>query len=307
MTLDMNSFLVLINENSGGVSSVGVKACIDKLHSVLPSAKFDFEIHGGNPSPLVQRAQDAIKQKHADCIITIGGDGTIAAIADAVSAGEIPLATLPGGTMNAFSRDLGYDANLLNAIEQLGDVKETSVDLAYAGEFAFLNNVVFGAYTSVAFSREHVREVDGLVEKAEALAEVAGAIAFSDTEKYRITIGGDTKTVETNTVMVANNIYEGAEMLRPIRSRVDRGVLGLYIAQSKTPFDFLNVLFDAVSSGLTESDLINIRECKSCRIETESGVLEATIDGEALELPSPIELSIKPKALKVLAPASSQG
>ncbi len=294
--------LALINEKSGAVSAVGVKNCINHLYEHSGREDIDIEIAAGEPQSLIDCAQSATERRDIDEAIVIGGDGTIAAIAGVLSNTDIPMAPLPGGTMNAFSRDLGYDGDLLTAIEQLSSVAPLAVDIAYAGRFAFLNNVVFGTYTSVAESRERIRDVETIGEKMEAITEVIGALAHSDSESYRITADGDSEDVVTNTLMVSNNLYAGAELLRPVRERVNAGVLGLYVANSTSPFDFLTVLAEAVSGGLADPEQMIVRECKTCRIASQSASVEITIDGEAMELPSPIDISIKPRGLQALAP-----
>ncbi|NNE40161.1 MAG: hypothetical protein HKN14_04495, partial [Marinicaulis sp.] len=234
--------------------------------------------------------------------VVIGGDGTLAAVAGAVAGSDLPIVPLPGGTMNAFSRDVGFGADLPAAIKQIPQTQRREVDVAFAGDRAFLNNVVFGAYTSVASSRERIREVDTIGEKIEAATEAIGALAFSDTDAYQVDVDGETINARTNTIMVANNKYTGADALRPVRDNVDAGVLGLYIARSTTSIDFLSVLADAVSGNISDSELMHFRRCQNCRVSSETTYLEITIDGEAMEWRSPIEISIKPGGLKVLAP-----
>ena len=298
----MANNLLLINDRSGAVSAIGAKRCVQALSEVI-TGSLDVEIASGDPTELVKIVRAAIASKPVDHIHLAAGDGTCAAIAGVLTDCDVTLTPLPGGTMNAFSRDLGFDADLLAAIAQIPDTKARNVDIAYANEFPFLNNVVFGAYTSVAESREHLRNAKGVGEILDSITEIAGTIVHAGTERYKVVVDGIREHILTNTLMVANNLYDGADMLRPTRARLNEGRLGCYLAKSKTSIDFLTVLLEAVTGKLTDSELIAAHSCVSCRIESSSGILEISIDGEANELSSPVDIRIKPKALRILAPA----
>lgn len=293
--------LALINENAGAVAALGVKACTQSLFEHCGADEIDIEIAAGDPARLIDRAR-AAPARGVDDVIVLGGDGTLAAVAGALAGTGVAMAPLPGGTLNAFSRDLGFDADLRTAISQLPAAQPRAVDIAYAGNHAFLNNVVFGTYASIAESREILRNAQSIGETLDAVTEVFGALAHADCEAYRIRADSFSGDVETNTVMVANNLYTGAELPRPLRARLDGGVLGLYVATSKTPADFLNVLAEAVTTGLSDTEQMRIHECARCQIGCDASYLSVTIDGEAMELRSPLDLSLKPGGLRVLAP-----
>ncbi len=301
----MKKHLLLINENSGAVSAVGTQPCVEALSQVLKGT-IDVEIASGDPACLIKAARAAVTAGDLDRVYLAGGDGTCAAVAGVLARSDIALAPLPGGTMNAFSRDLGYSANLLEAIGQLSTTAQQRVDIAYANEFAFLNNIVIGAYTTVADSREQLREAEGVGEVLDSIAEIAGSIAYADTERYKVTVDGVVERVLTNTLMVANNLYDGADELRPTRADLRGGQLGCYLTTSTTAIDFLAVLMDAITGKLAESELMNVRACQACCIESESGLLEVSIDGEARELASPVRVSVKPGALRILAPDTTR-
>ncbi len=293
---------IFINEKSGGVSSHGVEHCISTIKQTLPETPFETVVASGDPTAMIEKAAALSKSKAPARILLLAGDGTAGAIASAIVDSEIEFTPLPGGTMNILSRDLGFAPDLMPAITQLKEMRSYPIDVAYINERAFLNNVVFGAYSDAARSRERLRDLENLSEKAEAAADLVGSIAMSDVERYRITVEGDTTVIDTNTLMVANNCYDGAEELAPRRSVLDAGCLGLYIARAESPVDFLIVLLETVTGGLQDSELIELRKCNQCSISTDGPELIATVDGEIVRLSSPATIKIKPRALRVLAP-----
>jgi diacylglycerol kinase family enzyme len=298
----MSRVLVLVNEKSGGVSRLGAERCLSEIDEALGGEEISVESVEGDPSPLVDRARSVAQEKSLTKILLLAGDGTAAAIAGALAHTPVQLAVLPGGTMNAFSRDLGFDPDLSTAIKQLSSVKEQTVDVGYANGMPFLNNIVFGAYSIVAQAREHFREVETIGEKAESIQEILGSIAYPDAERYTISEEGAAKCIETNTFMVSNNCYNDTDIMLPRRSCLDSGELCLYVSQSKTAADFIALLIEAVTRPLEESALFSISRCKQCSISVATDLLEFAIDGEAREIASPLKVEIKPGALRVLAP-----
>ncbi|MEO1135294.1 MAG: diacylglycerol kinase family protein [Pseudomonadota bacterium] len=298
----MAKSLALINEKSGAVSMLGARDCARAIFDARQDDDLEVEIAGGDPSKLMDDVAKAVNAGEIDRIYAFGGDGTMAALAGVLAGTAVALAPLPGGTLNALSRDLGFHKDLNTAIGQLRSLKKARIDVAYINDIAFLNNVVFGAYTTVAESRERVRSASGIVEKIGALGEVAAAVTHSDLRDYSVKMNGDTISSHSNTLMVSNNVYDGADDLRPVRGRLDTGNLGVYISRSKSPIDFISLLFDAISSGLKNTDIMSLHETSSCSINSKSELLEATVDGEVMELSGPVQLTIKPSALNVLAP-----
>lgn len=97
----------------------------DVTRDVLISAladKFHLEVvtttHRGHAGELAQRARD----EKMDCILTLGGDGTVHEVVNGLLAGgptpELPvLGTVPGGSANVFARALGFPQD---AVESTG-------------------------------------------------------------------------------------------------------------------------------------------------------------------------------------------
>ncbi|CAM5646037.1 diacylglycerol/lipid kinase family protein [Streptomyces canarius] len=87
----------------------------------------------------------------ADLLGVAGGDGTQALVAEVAAESGLPFLVIPAGTRNHFAMDLGLDREDPSAaLEALTDGVELDVDLGYAGQRVFVNNVSFGAYAALA-------------------------------------------------------------------------------------------------------------------------------------------------------------
>lgn len=60
----------------------------------------------------------------AEVVVTLGGDGTLNEVANALVGGRVPMAPLPGGSTNVFTRTIGVPRNLDKAVAAL----RTSLD-----------------------------------------------------------------------------------------------------------------------------------------------------------------------------------
>ncbi|MEA2705096.1 MAG: hypothetical protein QOJ69_1363 [Actinomycetota bacterium] len=55
----------------------------------------------------------------AEVVVTLGGDGTLNEVANALIGGKVPMAALPGGSTNVFTRTIGVPRNLDKAVAEL--------------------------------------------------------------------------------------------------------------------------------------------------------------------------------------------
>jgi diacylglycerol kinase family enzyme len=289
---------LLINAKSGAVLRAGVEHCRALVAAHFPDQILEVV---GSPAELIGAARAATADPTIDKVLLIAGDGTAAAIAGELAGTGTALVPLPGGTMNMLARDLGYSGDLETAIRELDRARLAQIDIAHVNDQPFLNNVVFGTFSAAAESREAIRDAATLAATASATADFISAVALSDTQDYEVVIDGAVQHVRTNTLMVANNLYTGSEQFRPTKHSLERGVLGVYIAEAQDAIDFISVIYSAISGNLSETEGVRLQECKSCSVSSELKRLNITIDGEVTEIASPAMFSIQPKALTVLS------
>jgi diacylglycerol kinase family enzyme len=206
-----------------------------------------------------------------------GGDGSLAPVAAEAIARDLPFVCVPFGTRNHFARDLGLDRDdPLAALDAFGG-EEHRIDVGRAGEALFLNNVAFGGYARLVHRRERHRR------RREAFAGLRG-LAMLVRRPHPLEVTLDGRRLSARVVVVANNDYELQLLSLGARPRLDEGVLHLYAANGVLPRTW--------EEQTGERFLI----------DTGSGTLRAALDGEPVELPAPLELEIRPRALRVLLP-----
>ena len=222
-------------------------------------------------------------QAGADVLGMAGGDGSLAAVAQAAIEQDVPFVCIPFGTRNHFARDLGLDRNdPLAALAAFDDGVERRVDVGRIGDRLFLNNVSLGLYARLVHRREHHRR------RRDALARLrAVALTLKDRRRrQRFTIDG--RPVRARLVLVGNNDYSLDLLSLGERARLDEGKLHLYV-----PHGFRRITWEE-------------RSCTELEIGSPLPRLRAAIDGEPVELDSPVTFRVDPGALRVLVPGAPE-
>jgi diacylglycerol kinase family enzyme len=90
------------------------------------------------------------------------------------------------------------------------------------------------------------------------------------------------------------------------RSRLDTGVLGVYMVAYKTPAE-LRELVSAARRSLDRASAYRSWTCTRVRIRSRTGTVRAGVDGEAIDFASPLDITIRPHALRVRVPKDRPG
>ena len=226
------------------------------------------------------RGEDAgaiAREADADVLGAAGGDGSLAEVAAVAVERDLPFVCVPFGTRNHFARDVGLDRNdPLAALDAFAGV-EQRIDVGRVDGRLFLNNVAAGAYARLVHRRERHRR------RRDALARVR-ALGVLVRHPHPLVLRVNGESLRARVLLVANNHYDLRLLSLGARERLDEGLLHLYAAEGVLP------------SRWEE------REGERFRLEGRWQSIRAAVDGEPVSLALPAELSIEPRALRVLLP-----
>ncbi len=263
---------LIVNPRSGTGSPSA-----DELHDAARERGIEvYFLEEGDHLPEVARRADA------DMLGMAGGDGSLGAVAGVAIAQDIPFVCIPFGTRNHFARDIGLDRDDPIGALAAFEGEERRIDVGRVGGQLFLNNVSLGLYALLVHRREHGRR------RREALARLrALALTVKDRRRHqRFTIDG--KPVRARLALVANNSYNLDLLSLGERKRVDEGLLHLYI-----PHGFRRITWEE-------------RSCTELEIGSPLPRLRAAVDGEPMELETPLRFEIEPRALRLLLPRAPE-
>ncbi|MBI3889681.1 sphingosine kinase [Candidatus Saccharibacteria bacterium] len=214
-------------------------------------------------------------------IAAIGGDGTIASVAEHVVNTPGILAPLPGGTLNHFTKDAGIDQNLEQAIINLSSAQSRKVDVATVNDRVFLNNSSIGIYPSSLRTREQFEDKLGKWPAA-----VIGSIrAFLKYRLYTITINGEDH--RTPFLFVGNNDYKITSTAE--RTHLDQGKLSVYAITSDKRRSIVKLLFAVITKRLAQQDEFMAFTTDTLTIHTKhASRVNVSTDGEVDKLSTPL-------------------
>lgn len=228
----------------------------------------------------------------ADALGMAGGDGSLAVVAHVAADNDVPFFCCPVGTRNHFALDLGLDrTNPLEALDGVADGVEIRVDYGVVGGRAFLNNVSFGVYPE-AVKQDTYRD-----HKVETLMTTAAA--SPETSHFEFTTPDGRLRKDWPMVLVSNNPYV---MSGPPdfgrRVRLDSGRLGVIGA---APADGRRIRV-----GAGRQPVLHKWQTHTFELESDQELLDVGVDGEAIRLATPITVTIRPRALRVLIPKGTR-
>lgn len=222
-------------------------------------------------------AAELAREAGADALGVAGGDGSLAPVAAVAVERDLPFVCVPFGTRNHFARDLGLDRDdAVGALAAFVHRRELRVDLCFAGERSFLNNVSIGAYATLVHRRERHRR------RRDAFARLRALGILVAHRRERLAVDGE--HVDAHVLLIANNAYELDALSLGERDRLDGGELHLYAAEGLLPASW------------------DDRAGTSFEVDAPGRRVRAAVDGEPATLDGPVRFRIEPRALRVLVP-----
>jgi diacylglycerol kinase family enzyme len=223
---------------------------------------------------------DQAVARGADALGVAGGDGSLAVVAAAALAHDLPFVCVPAGTRNHFALDVGVDrGDLVGSLEAFMDGVERRIDVGEVNGRLFVNNVSLGIYGDA------VRQPTYRDAKARTLLETAAQVVGPSAAASGLRLVDDRGQLHRNpaVVLVSNNPYSFEPPSSPgTRPALDGGQLGILV-------------LDAVAAGQRPGRAWTATDYEV----TSPAPLHAGVDGEAVELIPPLRFAIRPRVLRV--------
>jgi diacylglycerol kinase family enzyme len=309
-TLKPKRVAALLNRTAGTIAGEGETS----LRRILTAA---FQKHGISvnleflpAAGLGSAAERALKQvlnRELDAVIVGGGDGSIQTVASVLAESGAPLGILPLGTMNHFAKDLGIPISVEGAVGVIATETARSVDLGEVNGHIFINNSSIGIYPYMVLQRERERRQKRLAKWTAMI--LAGLRVLRNLPLFRLRIRFETlsELIRSPCVFVGNNEYH----LRPPafgrRERLDRGELCLYAAKAQNRLSPFWLGCCCILGLVDQQRDLRIFKGRTAEISARRRWLLVATDGEVKTMRSPLQYRIRPQALRVIAPAPTNG
>lgn len=299
-------YYFVLNSRSGKSDAPRAKETMERM---LIEARKPYEFFMiEDPAHIATVAERAVKRavETNGVVIASGGDGTLAATAQAILPTQRPFGIIPNGTFNYFGRAQEVPEDIEAAMRVVLDPELRRVQVGTVNGRVFLVNASLGLYPKLLQDRERYTREYG---RKRAVAMWAGFVSLW--RGYRqllleIEVDGQRQTVRTPTLFVGNNhlqlervgLPEAEEvkehhlagiMVKPVSSRkllwlALRGALGrLGDDERVMNFSFQRLTVDAVHGASTRR-------------------VQIATDGERTWMQTPLTFAVAAKPLLLLSP-----
>lgn len=253
-----------------------------------------------------QEMEDLVREiagGNCPMLVVGGGDGSLNAAAGALAGSETALGILPMGTLNHFAKALGIPRDLHGAAGVIAAGVVRNVDVGEMNGKVFLNNASLGLYPSVVRLRTGMQERLGRSKWSAFVVAVWRSLLHYRSIPVRVKVNDEEHQCRTPFVFVGNNVYDMEGFEAGNRATLEGGKLCLYMAQRSTPWSLIRLALRALAGRLQQADDVKVLTAESFRIETPRRRGMVGVDGELVRTEAPLECRIRPRALRVLAPA----
>lgn len=231
-----------------------------------------------------------------DCVVAVGGDGTINEVAQGLLENPIPLGIVPRGSGNGLGRHLGIPLDLQQAIYALFDSRVLAMDVFTMNGKLSLNvsGLGFDGHITNLFGVKSTRGFVGYIRLA-----IQEFFRFQEFETT-ITCNGETFTRDAFIIAIANSSQYGNDAKIAPPASVCDGMLDITILK-KVPLYRLDFLFDFFTGNVNRSSYCELLQTKSLELQTKTK-MAYHVDGEACGDEDSFSIKLYPGALQILCP-----
>ncbi|HEX7832171.1 MAG TPA: diacylglycerol kinase family protein [Thermoanaerobaculia bacterium] len=231
--------------------------------------------------------------------VVAGGDGSVHHVAQALVHTEGTLGVVPVGSVNHLARDLNlplgdWRASLEVAVS--GAIEQ--IDVGRINESYFINSVMMGIYPSLSEYRERFRSMHS---RWRAYFK-AGRLALRHFPHVTLVLELDhrVETLRTQMFVIAVNAYDLSTtgMVAP-KTTLSDGRLTMYSLSFMSRVQFIRAAAQYFRGRIGDVDGFRSVRMTQLRVDTGRRRLRLSVDGELMELATPLHITAVPAGLLV--------
>jgi YegS/Rv2252/BmrU family lipid kinase len=252
------------------------------------------------PGEIAARVSEQLKAG-PDAAIVVGGDGTVHEAVNGwmQAGGGAPLAVVPVGTGNDFTKMLGYASDWRAACRQIAQAHTRKVDVGRCNDFYFANNLGVGFDARVAMAANRMQWLHSQLVYGVALIKVL----YSGHTTPKVRVQHDGKTLETTITLIAVNngrVEGGAFVLAP-QAQIDDGLLDVVVARGLSRLGILQLVPRVLRGRHMDHPAVTTFRTNKLTIRSDTG-LPVHADGEIRYTDArQLNIEILPRCLTLMA------
>ncbi|HEX8617976.1 MAG TPA: diacylglycerol kinase family protein [Thermoanaerobaculia bacterium] len=236
--------------------------------------------------------------------VVAGGDGSVHHVAQGLVHTDGVLGVVPIGSVNHLARDLSIPIDDWRAALEIavrGEIRQ--IDVGRVNGRYFMNSVMLGLYPTISEFRERFRS---LHSRWRAYVK-AGRLALRHFPHVTLVVEfeGRVETFKTQMFVVAVNAYDLSQtgVVSPKTSFND-GRVSIYTLSFMSRMQFVAAAARYFRGKVVETP--GFRSVRTTQLSVDTGKrhLRISVDGELIDLDTPLQIAAVPSSLLVRAPAS---
>jgi diacylglycerol kinase family enzyme len=300
----------VINAASGSADADAKRGAIE---AALRSAGRTGELLFPAPGELasVTRRAAASARAAGSAVVAVGGDGTINAVAQAAHAEGCPMGVLPQGTFNYFARANAIPPDPVLAADVLMRSAPRPVQIGLLNDKVFLVNASVGLYPQLLEDREAYKARFGRSRGVALVSGLATLLREHRQLRLRVERGGAVRNVRTPTLFVGNNRLQLEQVGVATAAAVEDGSVCAVLLKPIGTAAMLWLLLRGAMGSLGEADDVESFAFQRMAVNPSLAYgrrrVKVAVDGEVSWMRWPLEFSVAPTPLYLLAPLPLPG
>ena len=293
--------VVLLNEAAGADAA---SPEVSKVREAFAAGAVAADVRACSPRDL-RAAIAAAAASGVDAVVIGGGDGTLNAAAQVLVGGPTALGVLPLGTLNHFAKDVGIPLDLADAVATIAAGDRLAVDVGEVNGRFFLNNASIGLYPAAVREREELRHKHGGGKWVAMLQACFDVFRRYPLLSVVVRTEDQVAHLKTPFVFVGNNRYEMSLFSLGSRQTLRGGELSVYLSRDGGRVALVRQALRALLGTLEQDRDFRSLVVTEMEIDTRRRHVRVAVDGEVVEMASPIRYRIHPQSIWVLAPRTA--
>jgi YegS/Rv2252/BmrU family lipid kinase len=232
-----------------------------------------------------------------ECVVAVGGDGTMNEVASALIGSTTILGLIPCGSGDGLGRHLGIHGSVAHALNILVSGEPRLIDTGYVNGRPFFTAAGIGFEAHIAERFNQLRRRGFLRYLTTSLR----ALRRWKPETYTITQAEERTVVRAFTLAVTNSDQYGNNALITPGARADDGLLDLCAIPPLNCFNALPLLIRLFAGSIDRQPRIYLRRGTRFIVERPAAGPFHT-DGEIYQGEARLEFTIRPASLRIMTP-----
>jgi diacylglycerol kinase (ATP) len=294
-------YRILHNANAGSKAGIPLQRdSSERLRQALGRYGLAGEIVSTENEPEAITAVHQAVDAGIEVVVAAGGDGTVGTIANELLGTGTCLGILPLGSVMNIARSLGIPRDLDEAVAALMQGRATDVDVGETGGQRFFEGASIGLNAAILREADHF----GHPGWRSIARSIWVAIRY---RPARMELRLDDRIVRTRALLVAiaNGPYTGAGMTVAPDARLDDGRFDVRVFRGFSKWELFRHLASIAFGRRRYAPHVSTYRSTRVRV-TSARPLPARADRRDLGT-TPLELEVRPAALRVIVPGPVVG